>query len=310
MEKILNSQGLGISGRQNELIELALTHKFDGVEVDMEDLVGRHDTLGKHFACQFLQSANIGVGTFCLPIQLGANDETYASYSQKLDTICDLAQTLGANRCYIKIEPASADLPFQKNFEQHRTRLYDLATRFKPFSLRIGLALQAAPTIERERAHRFIQNSEEVSTLVRTIGHENVGLCLDTWQWVVGGGTLQQLSEMKTGVFTEVRMADVRPDAKLKQIKSSDRVLPGNTPDSFSLALINSLKRSGYDGPVSIASDISMFSRASRDQVVSQFSRRLTQLISGERIPDADGESSVESKAATEPEAVGSSIAE
>ena len=46
MYKILNSGGLGVAGKQNELIELALTHGFNGVEVDMVDLVGRHDTLG------------------------------------------------------------------------------------------------------------------------------------------------------------------------------------------------------------------------------------------------------------------------
>ena len=54
MEKILNTKGLGVSGRQNELIELALTFKFNSVEVDMNDLIGRHDTMGKEFACQFL----------------------------------------------------------------------------------------------------------------------------------------------------------------------------------------------------------------------------------------------------------------
>ena len=32
MYKILNSQGLGVAGRQNELIELALTYGFDGVD--------------------------------------------------------------------------------------------------------------------------------------------------------------------------------------------------------------------------------------------------------------------------------------
>ena len=35
MYKILNSQGLGVAGKQNELIELALTHDFHGVEVDI-----------------------------------------------------------------------------------------------------------------------------------------------------------------------------------------------------------------------------------------------------------------------------------
>ena len=47
MFKILNTRGLGVGGKQNELIELALTFGFNGVEVDMADLVGRHDAMGK-----------------------------------------------------------------------------------------------------------------------------------------------------------------------------------------------------------------------------------------------------------------------
>ena len=39
MYKVLNSKGLGVAGRQNELIELALTHGFQGVEIDMTDPV-------------------------------------------------------------------------------------------------------------------------------------------------------------------------------------------------------------------------------------------------------------------------------
>ena len=104
MYKILNSQGLGAAGRQNELIELALTHSFGGVEVDMEDLVGRHDALGKQFACQFLQSAGIDMGTFCLPINFGAEDAEYAKQIAKLDTVIDLATT-----CLLYTSPSPRD---------------------------------------------------------------------------------------------------------------------------------------------------------------------------------------------------------
>ncbi|MEM9942521.1 MAG: hypothetical protein AAF939_13235, partial [Planctomycetota bacterium] len=93
MYKILTSRGLGVAQKQNELMELALTHNFKAVEVDMVDLVGRHDALGKQFACQFLQSAKIDLGTFRLPLDFGSLNETYDEQMTKLDTILDLAQT-------------------------------------------------------------------------------------------------------------------------------------------------------------------------------------------------------------------------
>ena len=105
--KILTSGGLGVGGRQNELIELALTHKYDGVEIDMNDLVGRHDTLGKEFACQFLQSARIDLGTFDLPIDFGATDADFAKQCERLETIIDLAQTAGNKPSCDTYRPAS-----------------------------------------------------------------------------------------------------------------------------------------------------------------------------------------------------------
>ena len=126
MYKVLNSKGLGVAGRQNELIELALTHGFKGVEIDMNDLVGRHDALGKEFACQFLQSANMDIGAFDLPINFGGTDAEFVASCEKLETIMDLAATLNAKRCRVRIEPNNETTSFQENFERHRERIEDI----------------------------------------------------------------------------------------------------------------------------------------------------------------------------------------
>lgn len=282
MYKILNSQGLGVSGRQNELIELALTHKFNGVEVDMEDLVGRHDTLGKEFACQFLQSANIDVGTFELPIDMGVSDEDFAAYEQKLATIADLAETLGAKRCYVAIKPASDLFAFQENFEKHRARLFELAANFEKHSVRIGLALCAAKAQSASGEFKFIQTAEELLTLVKTVGHDNVGICLDSWEWVVGGGAMDQLEDVKHESITEFRMADLSDQGNPSAIKQSDRAMPGDGANSVSQKMINFLLEAGFEGPFSVASDMGMFAGAPRDGVVASLSRRLDQLVARE----------------------------
>ena len=185
MEKILNTDGLGVSGRQNELIELALTYKFNSVEVDMNDLIGRHDTMGKEFACQFLQSAKINIGTFALPVCLDASDADFTEQCKHLDTIFSLCETLGGQRCHVKIV-TSSDEAFQANFERHRARLSDLGDKFAANNMKLGLAL-TLPTGE-QKANKFIQSAEELMTLVKTVGHDAVGLFLDTWSWQAAGG--------------------------------------------------------------------------------------------------------------------------
>ena len=238
MYKILNSQGLGVSGKQNELIELALTHNFNGVEVDISDLVGRHDALGKEFACQFLKSAKIDMGTFCLPAALGGTDDEYQSSIANLETIIDLANSLNAKRCYIKIEPTSSTLTFQENFEQHQTRLREIGEAFEAHGIKLGVSLQASTIKDAEGEFKFVQTAEEILTLAKT-GQANVGLALDCWEWVVGGGTIEQLKELNpTESITEVRLGDVSADADLANIcKNARTKLPGDAIGSFSVLL-------------------------------------------------------------------------
>ena len=303
MYKILNSHGLGVSGRQNELIELALTYKFNGVEVDMEDLVGRHDTLGKQFACQFLQSANIDVGTFLLPIELGVSNDDFSQYQKKLETICDLGETLGAKRCYIALEPTSEKFAFQENFEQHRSRIHDLGEQFEKHGMAIGLALQSAKAQASTGDYKFIQTAEELLTMAKTVGHKNVGVCLDTWEWVVGGGAMDQLADLDVNSITELRLADVSDDANLSAIKSSDRVAPGDGADSVSLKIVNHLLDNGFEGPFAMAPDVSMYAGKPRDSVVSAHSIRLDRLIARESLVDpveADAEEGAGEEAGVE----------
>lgn len=284
MYKILNSGGLGVAGKQNELIELALTHGFNGVEVDMVDLVGRHDTLGKQFACQFLQSAKIDMATFQLPVDLGASDEDYAQSMTKLETIIDLATTLNAKCCYVNIASSNGLFSFQECFEKHQQRLQELSDKFAEIPVKIGLWFRGSDGEPADGEFKFIQTADELLTLVKSVGRPNVGVCLDAWQWAVGGGTVEQLTEAGIGsVVTEVRLADVAEGADLATIKNSQRTeLPGDTLDSFSVKLCKAMIAAEAEIPVSVSTDLSTFSTGSRDAIVGRISKQLDLLMAGE----------------------------
>lgn len=290
--KILNSGGLGVGGRQNELIELALTHKYDGVEIDMNDLVGRHDTLGKEFACQFLQSARIDLGTFDLPIDFGATDADYAKQCERLETIIDLAQTLGTHQAVIRIAPQAKELAFQENFEKHSSRISEVADKFQAAEMRLGLFLQASKVGKTAGDFKFIQTAEEIATLVKTIGHSNVGLCIDAYEWSVGDGALDQLSDLDLNqTVTEVRFADLAATADKANLDAKDLLLPGDGEDSFSVKLANLLIEKDYQGPIAVATNVASYSDGNRHRTVEKLSYRLAQLAAGEDPTDsADGE--------------------
>lgn len=283
MYKVLNSKGLGVAGRQNELIELALTHGFQGVEIDMTDLVGRHDALGKEFACQFLQSANMDIGTFDLPINFGGSDADFVASCEKLETIMDLASTLNAKRCRVRIEPNSDDTPFQDNMERHRERIEDIGARFEEHGIRLGLYLQASSAVEADGNYKFIQTAEEILALVKAVGHANVGLSLDTWEWVVGAGAMDQISDLDLATLSEVILSDVGAEATPGSYTSADRVLPCTGGDHFSLKLCQFLKTKSYDGAISMGTEGHMYAGApNRHVVAGKLSGMIDKLVDGE----------------------------
>ena len=284
MYKILNSGGLGVGGKQNELIELALTYGFKGVEVDMADLVGRHDTLGKQFAIQFLQSAKIDMGTFKLPVAIGGTDEQFKASIANLDTVLDLATTLNAKCCYLKIDEINEHYVFQECFEKHVARIQEIAEKFESSSIKIGLALSASQAAPADGQFKFIQTASEILPLVKGVDKPNVGLCLDAWEWRVGGGTVEQLTTAGIGtLLTEVKLADVCPDADPAEIKKSDRVsLPGSVEGSFSVELCKAILASGADIPFSVATDLSSYANGSRGDIVNSISKQLDLLMTGQ----------------------------
>jgi sugar phosphate isomerase/epimerase len=282
--KILNSGGLGVAGKQNELIELALTHGFNGVEVDMVDLVGRHDTLGKQFACQFLQSAKIDMGTFELPVDLGASDDDYNTAMEKLDTILDLATTLNAKGCYVSVASSSGLYSFQECFEKYQQRLQELSEKCTESSLNIGLWLRGTDCEVADGEFKFVQTAEELLTLVKAVGQPNVGVCVDAFQWAAGGGTVEHLvAAGLSDVVSEVRLADIVEGADLSALKDADRTsLPGDNLDSFSVKLCRALSEASVEVPMSISTDLGTFSTGTRDSIVGSITKQIDLLVSGE----------------------------
>ncbi|MFN9714629.1 MAG: sugar phosphate isomerase/epimerase, partial [Planctomycetota bacterium] len=70
MYKNLNATVLGISGRQSELIELAMTYGFKGLDIDADDLVKRVQRTDFERSTRFLTSSRMKVSGFDVDIDL------------------------------------------------------------------------------------------------------------------------------------------------------------------------------------------------------------------------------------------------
>ncbi len=278
MYKNLNPSSLGVIGRQSELIELTLTYRFKGLDLEAGEIIKRALVSGVEEAARYIHSGRVKVGGWVQPVDLSANAQTFAKQIERLPAMAAAAKEIGFTYCTFEIHPASEDLPYHENFEQHRERLGAVAQALAPHGIRAGLALRVAAEHRADTTYQFIQQAEELLTLIRTIGNENIGLALDTWNWQVGGGGSDQLAELTGRQIISVTIADVPLDADFRSITDKQRLLP--TEDSIPRhgKLLRSLVAQKYAGPVTLRPHPQHLSKLPRDASVETCARIMERL--------------------------------
>ncbi|MBM4091809.1 MAG: sugar phosphate isomerase/epimerase [Planctomycetes bacterium] len=272
MYKNLNAAALGISGRQSELIELALTYGFRGLYLPLGELARRVRMSGMDRACRFLASAKIQVGGFDLPIRWLADRPAFESALVELRETAEVAAKLKATNCTAVVEPASDHLPYHENFELHRTRFADIAAVLGANGIKLGLSFRAAHRYREGREYPFIHQAETLLTLIKTIGSPHVGLALDTWDWYIGGGGMDQLRDLPCQQITSVRLADAPAAAELACINEDQRMLPGEGGMIDCAAIFRHLADIKYAGPVTLNTHPAQFAGMTRDAIVQKTS--------------------------------------
>jgi sugar phosphate isomerase/epimerase len=279
MYRNLNADALGITGRQSELIELALTYGFRGVDLDIEDVLKRVRTHGLDSARRYVASADLQVGELRLPVKWQAAEIAYRADLGQLREVAEIAAALGATCLTAAIRPSCVDIPFHENFELHRRRFGEIGEMLAPHDLRLGLALQSAPALRTGHDTPFVHDAETLLTLIRTVNSPQVGLTLDTWNWHVGGGSLDQLRQLAPPQIVAVRFADLPADADLQQIEEQERYLPGDGGAVDCAACLRLLAEMHFAGPLSLYPHPARFLGMTRDAIVQQAAARFDALF-------------------------------
>lgn len=267
MFKNLSPGVLGVSGRESEIIELALSHGFKGLDLGLVEFAEQVATQGFAKASRLIESARLKQGSFPLPVRWQEDSPQYQTDLEGLSTLADVAQRIGCCRATITIDPGS-DRVYHENFEFHRHRLAELADLLAGHEIRLGIGFLAPTACRKDRAYPFVRTAEEVLLLLRTIGSSNVGLVLDTWHWHLGGGTVEQLRAMAADKIVAVWLSDAEPGLSADEAQPSARRLPGEGGAIDNAAVLTTLAQLRYDGPVTPVADKSQFAGRSRDEIV------------------------------------------
>ena len=280
MYKNLNPSAIGIFGRQSELVEIALTHRFKGLEIDITEVTKRAQTTSVAQACRYLCSAPLTIAGFELPIRWAGDEKEFQDDLAQLPLLLEVAGTLNADRCTTTIRPTCDQRPFHENFKFHVERLSKLADALAAGNVKLALNFLAAPSDRADGGFEFIHQADPTILLINAIGKDNVGLLLDSWTWIVGGGEFDKLRSLRGEQIISVRLADIPAGADLAAIAAEQRVLPGEGGTIDNAALLSLLDDIGFDGPVALAPWPGSSKGQKREETVKKASAALDAVMS------------------------------
>jgi sugar phosphate isomerase/epimerase len=270
MFRNLSAAALGVSGHQSEIIELALTFGFQGLDVDISEVATRARLKGIDYARRLTQSARLRLGAFELPLDLDADDALFAKRVQRFSEYAQVAAEVGCTRALAAIQPASDTRPYHENFEFHRQRLAEVSRALRGGGVRLGLTFQAAEYLRKGRAFQFIHDLDALTLLVNMVGEANVGLLVDVWDVFVGGGTVDTIRKLSAAQIVAVQVANLPVDVAPADLNADARLLPGAEGVIDMPAVLLALAEIGYDGPVTPKPSRGLFRNQRRDAIVKE----------------------------------------
>jgi sugar phosphate isomerase/epimerase len=288
MFKNLNPAALGVSGHQSELIELAMTYGFGGMDLNITEFAARVRLKGMPYAQRLIKSAKIRIGSFPLPLDWETDDATFAKELKKLPEYAGYAAELGCTRTTAVVAPAGDVRPYHENFEFHRRRFEEICAALRPSGVRLALGFQAAEFPRRERAFQFVHDLDALALLVNMVAAPNCGVLLDPWDVIASGGSLENVRKLPAAQILVVQLADMPAAVELNELDEKSRLLPGGENGRIDLPeLLRYLRQAGYDGPVSVKPSRSAFQSRRRDVIVKQTGEALDRVWRAAGLPVA-----------------------
>ncbi|SMP40772.1 Sugar phosphate isomerase/epimerase [Neorhodopirellula lusitana] len=261
-------QALGINGRQSELIELALTYAFRGMDIDMHDMLRRSQRSSFDDAAKYLKATEIRIGSFTLAIDLDADDDAFTAAVATLHPLSEIAAQLEVDRALVRVPAATNRLPFNEFFDVQRTRISQIADVLGARDIKLGVGFQAGKEHTEGKEFPFISTVETFRALVDAI--PSVGYLIDTWDWVVGDGAMDQLGEIPGEKIVAVRLGSLPEDVEASAATTSDRVLPAKDGILDHVKVVAHLEESAFAGPISPTASTSQYKGETREFLVQK----------------------------------------
>jgi sugar phosphate isomerase/epimerase len=250
MFQSLDPRAIGLALPFEEALRLAAAHGFAGLEVPLDEVLGRAQANSVQQVTEQFQVCGVHPGGWWVPVHVRESEEHYLRELAQLPAYAQLAQALQSPWGWTVVLPFSDPLSSEANMELHVQRLRPVAQILADYGCRLGL--EFIGTLEQRAWAKaaFIYTIDGALELAARLGTGNTGLLLDCFQWYTSGATRADLAHLSADHIVSVQVSDARSDRTVDEQIDNQRLLPGASGVIDSVGFLQALAGMGYRGPI------------------------------------------------------------
>ncbi|WP_152397619.1 sugar phosphate isomerase/epimerase family protein [Paenibacillus cellulositrophicus] len=236
----LTRAGIGHIASNEQFIVYAVQFGFQSVDLNPADLIRE---VGMEKALHLLESNNIVLGSFDMPVDWRSTEEAFLEGLPALVEQAKAAKLLGGNKCCTYILP-STDQDVAPFMIAATRRLRLCADILAAYGIRFGLEFVGSWHLREEWANPFIWTLDDTLAWIDTIQARNVGLLFDSYHWHTNGLGTEAILKLKPEQIVHVHLNDAKNWA-ISELMDGDRLYPGEGAIDLT-GFLSSLGKIGY----------------------------------------------------------------
>ncbi|MFU0800694.1 MAG: sugar phosphate isomerase/epimerase [Xylanivirga thermophila] len=249
MYKAIGMNAVGINLPIEETLSLAVTYDFEGVYLDIMQVM----QFGENRIIDMLEQLDLKAAGFGLPVNFRGNEGEYKKDMEKFEQMAKAASMIGMERCSTYILPFSDELDFDQNFDLHSKRLREIAKILIDYNINIGLEFVGPKTLRDGHKYEFIHDMKGMLELCHAIGTDNTGLLMDSYHWYTAHHTIEDIKDLGGGeMIIDVHVNDAPRGVLIDEQLDNVRCIPAETGVIDLKGFLKAIKDLGYDGPVMV----------------------------------------------------------
>ncbi|MEM9674150.1 MAG: sugar phosphate isomerase/epimerase family protein [Bacteroidota bacterium] len=245
----LDPGAIGVKADQQQLLDYAIEYGFEAITPYSDYLADLSDDQRSELLDKMKQK-NVVWGVAGLPVQFREDEDRFRTELKELPRLAEGLHKANVTRVSTWIMPNHTELNYLKNFEQHSTRLREVAKVLADHDLRFGLEYVGPTTLRHAKKYAFVHTLEETMALIDGIGQKNVGVVLDSFHWYTAEEDVKDILTLTNDDVVAGDLNDAHAGRSAVEQIDGQRELPMATGLINVKEFLDALVEIGFDGPV------------------------------------------------------------